>query len=316
MDSELLMEMQYNFPLSTEPFDELAERLERSEKAIINEIKRLRKRGTVKRLGAQLNYKALSDAKVAALVGAEVEKKRIGIVARRVNALGVRHNFLREHETYNVWYTIKASTREELASKVKLLMEKSRVSNYVVLPSKRVYKMDVKYDIEGGISWSDRGLEPEEVPLMDELGVDLRLLKDLESKFRVVNKPFRSIARRHNTSENEIVELLMKLIGERAVRDFGAVLDSRKIGFRENCMVMLDIRPGKEQGFCLELLKRYPQITHLVERYAPAGWKYPVYFMVHAREKDPIDSIIEEVSGMEGVREARGLYSTKDLKAR
>lgn len=316
MDTELLMEVQYSFPLDVEPFDRLAQRLERSEKAVMNAVKRLRQRGTIARLGVQLNYKALSDVKVAALVGAEVGKKRIAIVARRINALGVKHNFLRDHEVYNLWYTVKASTRDELASKVKKLMERCRVGNYVVLPSKRVYKMDVKYDLAQGISWSDRGLEAEEVPLIEELGLDLRLLQALESRFRVVKRPFKAAAKKHRMSEDELVELLMELIGNRVVRDFGAVLNSRKVGFRENCMVMLDVEPGKEQKTCMRLLKEYPQITHLVERYAPRNWKYPVYFMVHAKEREPLEAITEEVLGMPGVRDVCGLYSIRNLKAR
>ena len=311
MDRELLMELQYSFPLSEDPFAEVAERLGRDAEDVISATKEMLNEGIILRIGAHLNYKAFREISRAALVGAAVEENRIEEVARKINSLKVKHNFWRDHPRYTVWYTIKAQDDEALISKVDELMKSCNVKDYVILPSKRVYKMDVKYHLYKGVSWSEKGLEPESIPKVDELGVNTKLLKKLENSFPVSEKPFSPIAKEFGMSEAEIVELVGEMIQKGVVRGFNAVLSGERAGFRENGMVV--IRTEAPQELAFRLLKDVPEITHLVERKVPENWNYPLYFMVHATSKEPIERIRERVEGMEGVEETDVLYSVRNL---
>lgn len=312
-DVDLLMAAQYNMPLTEEPFVALSEKLGVSFDYVKNELERYLKRGLIIRIGPQLNYKAFRGESVAALVGARVEESRIFEVARMINKeKGVKHNFLREDENYNVWYTIKARDREVLFEKIKALMEKCRVEDYVVLPSKRVYKMDVKYDLYKGVSWSYRVEKNERVPLVEELGISPELLKDMEKNFSVEEKPFRKFAEKYGMKAGEIVDLLKELIEKRVVRDFYAVLNGERAGFKENGMNL--IRTENPERIAGILLEKFPQITHLVERECPENWNYPLYFMVHAFERETIEKIAEEVREIEGVEEVKVLYSKMNLR--
>ncbi len=306
-DVKLLMAIQYRLPLCEEPLAELAEREGFDEESVIKRVKRFREKGIIKRYGANLNYRAFSSECRAALVGAAVKENRIREVAQIINATNPKHNYWREHEHYSVWFTVKARSKEELFTKTKELMRKCRVNDYVVLPTKRIYKMDVKYDLIKGVSWSEKGLEKFEVPKVEELGLRVSMLRRLES-LDVCKRPFSKF---EEYTEGELVDLIGELIKKGVVRDFSGVLKERKIGFSENGMVVM--KTDNPEKLALKLVK-IPQITHLVEREVPEEWEFPVYFMMHATSRDPIEDVAR---GLEkyGAEEVRVLYSRADLKA-
>jgi len=311
IDRELLMELQYSFPLTEDPFVEVAEKLGRRVQEVISSTTEMLNQGVILRIGAHLNYRAFRETSRAALVGAAVEQDRIEAVAREINGLRVKHNFWRNHPRYTIWYTIKAPDDDALISKVGELMRSCEVDDYVVLPSRRVYKMDVKYHLYKGVSWSEKGMEPETIPKVDDLGVNVELLRKLESKFPVSEKPFSSLARDFGMAESEIVELVEEMIRKGVVRGFNAVLSGEKAGFKENGMVV--VRTAEPEKLAFKLLREVPEITHLVERQVPENWNYPLYFMVHATSREPIEQIRKRVESMRGVEETDVLYSVRNL---
>jgi len=312
VDKELLMKAQYEMPVSEDPFAELAEKLDRSVESVIESLREYLRSGVVKKVGPQLNYKAFRGISFAALVGAEVRKNLERAVEVINSDRGVKHNFLREHDVYNIWFTIKAPSKEELFERTKALMERCGVDNYVVLPSVRVYKMDVKYDLFRGVSFSTRAGERAEVPKVEELGVDGDMLRDMERNFAVEERPFRRFAEKYGYTESELADLIAELIQKRVVRDFYAVLNGQKAGFRENGMNL--IRTEEPERVAERLLRRIPEITHLVQREVPENWNYPIYFMVHAVNREIIEGIAEKARDVEGVEELRILYSLRSFK--
>ena len=73
LDSELLMEAQYNLPLTETPFVDLAENLGRDYREVERELRSYIEKGIIKRVGPQLNYKAFREIGFAALVGAKIQ---------------------------------------------------------------------------------------------------------------------------------------------------------------------------------------------------------------------------------------------------
>ncbi|MEM1578247.1 MAG: Lrp/AsnC family transcriptional regulator [Archaeoglobaceae archaeon] len=302
LDSELLMALQYNLPLSTTPLLDLAELIGRSYEEIEKKLREYKSSGVLKRYGAIMNYRAFPNYKQSSLIGFKAEES----VARKINELGerVKHNFLRDAE-FNVWFTLKAKSIEEIQAIAAKLAKDLGVFDYVVLPTKRVYKMDVKYDLLKGISWS-YGVEPEKVESIEELGLseEIKMLESLPIKRR----PFLELG----MNEEEAVSLVEELMRKGVVRDFSGVLSEVKIGFKFNGMSV--IKTDNAEKVAKELLKKYPQITHLIERFANEKWNYPLYFMVHAVEKEKIEKIREDVSKMGEVEDIRVVYSKSNLK--
>jgi DNA-binding Lrp family transcriptional regulator len=307
----LLMSLQYNLLLSEDTFVELAEEIELPVDFVLKKADELRKRGVIKRVGANLNYKAFGGMSRAALVGVAVKESRIKEVAAIINKSNPKHNFWREHEKYTIWYTIKARDLQKLKESIKKLMDACNVEEYIILPTKRIYKMDVKYDLIKGVSWSEKGLEPNSIPTVEEIGINAKMLRELES-LPITEKPFSHFAS-YGYKEHELVDLIAELIEKGVVRDFSAVLNEKKIGFRENGMVLVKVE-GDVEDVALKLLNNFPQITHLIERTTPDEWRYPLYFMIHAVNKKPIEEIGRKIVKYPEVEDVKILYSKMDLK--
>lgn len=308
---KLLMDLQYKLPLTEDPFYDLSIQTDLPLDFVIGKIREFRDMKVIKRIGANLNYKAFRMESKAALVGASVDEGRIKEISRIINRTKPKHNFWRLHDTYNVWFTFKAKNEEEVKTGVEDLMRKCCVKDYIILPTKRVYKMDVKYDLRKGISWSEKDVEPEKIPFVDELGLDVKMLRELEN-IEVGRKPFKRYAH-YGYGEEEIVELIDELIKKGIARDFSGVLSERRIGIRENGMTVVKL-DGSTQKVAMKLLKELPQITHLIERKVPENWEYPLYFMMHANSRKPIEETREKVMEYENVVDAKVLYSKMDLK--
>ncbi len=316
-EKTLLMALQYNFPLSEEPYFDLSDITGLKIDYVLKKTKDFLERGVVKRVGAQLNYKAFREIGFAALVGASLvdtvdSDAKLSRIVRIINSYNPKHNYLRDDERYNIWFTVKEESPEKLEMLVKEIMEKCSIDDYVYLPSKRVYKMDVKYDLFRGISYSEAGIENSFIPKVEEVGIDARLLLDLERDFKVETRPFKRIAQKYGLGEGELISLIEELIELRIIRGFYAVLKERKIGFSENAMNMVETEKTKKVA--LRLLKNFPEITHLVERETDVKWKYPLYFMIHASGRESIEEIRERASKIPGVKSVKTLYSLKDLK--
>ncbi|MEZ0249045.1 MAG: Lrp/AsnC family transcriptional regulator [Thermoproteus sp.] len=300
IDVDLLMKVQYEFPLVEKPFQELGRQLGLDEEEVIGRLRALAEAGVLRRIGSVMNYRARGLE--AALVGFAVPDKLIDEVAAEINKDPmVTHNYLRDYKPYNVWFVTKADTAEELEEKVKKLADRWGL-DYVVLYSLRTYKLDVRFDLYEGISRSKSGVLPESPPSADSLGIP----KEFYSKVRsipLVAEPFREAARALGKSVGETLDVLQELIRLGVLRDFHASLDGEKLGFRENAMVVLK-KPDCEKAAALT------ESTHVVLRNTvPGKWEYPCYFMVHARSKDVI---VKRVSTYFGA-DYNLLFSVRDL---
>ncbi len=313
LDVDLLMSFQYSLPLTTTPLSDLAEMLGREYEEVERKLAEYRLGGVVKRYGVNLNYRAFSEVRQAALVGLKVDESQIRDAAEIINRFDevkVKHNFLRDSE-FSIWFTIKGRDVEEIRSTVERIAITCGAEDMVLLPTKRVYKMDVKYDLRKGVSWSERGVEAEEVAKVSDVGLNEDFVRSLES-LDFERRPFLKF-REFGYGEEEVVSIVEELIAKGIGRDFSGVLRESGIGFRENGMTVVKIN-GDAERVALKLHKSFPQITHLVERHVCEKWNYPLYYMVHATRREPIEEIRMAVLEFDEVAEAKTIYSRRNLR--
>jgi DNA-binding Lrp family transcriptional regulator len=311
MDKEILMELQYRFPLTETPYIEISEKLGIPFEDFKKRVEALRSNLTIKRIGFNINYRA--SGKVAALVAVRALDASSKETIRRIllKDPDVTHNYVRIHERYNIWFVIKRKNIEDLMRGVEEVVKASKAEEYLVLLGKRTYKLSVKFDLWRGISWSEPEILPEAIPTFEELGIDKRPFSQLSRWIPVVERPYREVAERYGYREEELVDLIRELYRKRVLRNIGATLEGRRVGIIWDGMVVIK---GSEED-CERIAMEIPEATHVVYRTPLNGeWSYRAYFMVHADDKGKIEAVARRASEMLGGKDYRILYSVENLK--
>ncbi|ACX52365.1 putative transcriptional regulator, AsnC family [Ammonifex degensii KC4] len=147
-DRRLLAALQKGFSPVPEPFRELAAQVGMTEEALIARLRELKEMGVIRRLGAIIDSRKIGYT--GTLCALAVPPERIPEVAEVINSYPeVTHNYVREHETYNVWFTILAPSHERINQILQEIKEKTGITQFLNLPARRIFKIRVNFDLEG-----------------------------------------------------------------------------------------------------------------------------------------------------------------------
>ena len=111
-DCTLINALQNGFPLSTAPFDDLAEDLGYSAEEIMAGVEDLMARGVITRFGPLFNIERMGGS--FSLCALKVPPDRYAQVTDIVNSYPqVAHNYQREH-AWNMWFVLATETAGEI----------------------------------------------------------------------------------------------------------------------------------------------------------------------------------------------------------
>lgn len=148
IDKEILQLLQDDFPLKQEPWLEISSQLKISETELMTHLKRLFEVGAIMKIGPIFDSSKIG-LRAATLVALRVPKNRVDDVARVINqSSNVSHNYEREGE-FNVWFTLAASSNEELTKKLDEIKQKTSVKEHDVLdlPTVNRFKINVRFQL-------------------------------------------------------------------------------------------------------------------------------------------------------------------------
>ena len=142
-DKEIIRLLQGEFPLTSEPYRVIGDKLWIDEYAVISRIVRLVQNGVIRYVGPFFDSKKLGYKGLLAAVN--VPEERIDEVAEVINQFPeITHNYLREG-TPNMWFTIIANSEERRNEIITKIKSEAKVDEVLTFTSKKYFK--VKEDL-------------------------------------------------------------------------------------------------------------------------------------------------------------------------
>lgn len=113
LDRKIISLLQAGFPLSEEPYLEVAQQLGIEEQALLDRLSNLLEKNTLSRFGPMYDAQKLGGA--FSLVAVRVPEEDFDKVTEIVNSYPeVAHNYKRDHD-YNMWYVLATDSPEKIA---------------------------------------------------------------------------------------------------------------------------------------------------------------------------------------------------------
>ena len=311
LDKQLLNLVQKEVPLVARPFEAIAEELGTTEDDVLQRLKVWRdEKKVIRQISAIFDTRKLGYRSM--LVAQRIAPERLDEAARLVNEHpGVSHNYERDHE-FNLWFTVAVPPGMSLEDHVDALHELTGAEATRMLPTLKMFKIEVRLDVESGVSNADSPAPPKvDIPPLTE--DDVRAIRALQRDMPLVSQPFAVEAEQEGFTEDELLAYAHKFIADTRMRRCAAILAHRRAGFLANGMGVwkMDEDRAEELGY---KIASFPQVTHCYERPIYEDWPYRVFSMVHARTEDKVREVIEGISDETGLREYDILFSTKEYK--
>ena len=147
---------------------------------------------------------------------------------------------------------------------------------------------------------------------------DRELIKLVQHGLPVVSRPYAEIAERLDTTEQDVIQRLQRLIDNGAIKRYGVVVRHRELGYRANGMVVWDI-PDHRVSHLGTCIGRFSCVTlsYRRPRRLP-DWPYNLFTMVHGRDREEVEQKVAQIIESCGLQDIAHtiLFSTRRFKQR
>jgi len=145
LDTEILNEIQWTFPLVAKPFDEIAKKFGTTSDDVKTRLVQLKRKGVLRQLSAIFDTRKLGYT--SSLVAMEIEPDKLESVAHQINRHpGVSHNYEREHE-FSLWFSLAVPPGADLDKEVGKFSKLDGIKKTRMLPTLQLFKIGVKLDM-------------------------------------------------------------------------------------------------------------------------------------------------------------------------
>ena len=144
-DRRILDIIQVDFPIVSRPYKEIGDKVGISEQEAFGRVMALKKRGVIRRLGANFQSRKLGWR--STLCSASVPEDKFEEFVADVNRhAGVTHNYLRDHK-WNVWFTYIGPSWEDVEETLSGITARTGVE-IMNLPAEQMFKIRVDFPME------------------------------------------------------------------------------------------------------------------------------------------------------------------------
>ncbi len=316
LDKAILNVAQAEFPLVSQPYAAIGEKVGCDEAEVLRRFKVLKEKNIIRQSSAIFDTRALGYK--STLVAMKFDPAKIDAGAEVINAHpGVSHNYKREH-LYNLWFTMAVPREANLKRVIDKLHVDSGAEDTIILPTLRLYKIGVNFDMKAAVDTSKGG--EENIRLDDKIGDfrgvterDKAGIRVAQEDLPLVSRPFEAWAQAMGCTEAEFFGWLADMKARKFYRRFASILRHRNAGFADNAMAVWIVPDEKTEELGLKM-GAYKAVTHCYRRPVFPSWPYNIFTMVHGRSKEDCESVVEAIKADTGLAEYKLLYSTREYK--
>lgn len=143
--------------------------------------------------------------------------------------------------------------------------------------------------------------------------LDKKIIKRLQEDIPLTNCPYKDMAKELDIDEDELIARIKKYNETGILKRVSAILYHRQAGFNANAMVVWKVK-NEDTHSIGKYMASIPEVSHCYERITYSFWDYNLYTMIHEKDIEKCNKIIENISDTTGITNYKILYSTRELK--
>jgi len=143
--------------------------------------------------------------------------------------------------------------------------------------------------------------------------LDKKIINRLQEDIPLTTNPYKDMAEELDMDEDELITKIKKYNKTGILKRIAAILYHRQAGFTANAMVVWKVN-NEDIHSIGEYMASIPEVSHCYERISYPFWDYNLYTMIHEKDIEKCNKIIEDISASTGITDYRVLYSTRELK--
>jgi len=312
MTDEILSRIQKKFPLVAKPFEVIADELDMSEDEVLTILQEQKSKNIIRQTSAIFDTKRLGYK--SSLVAFKIIKEKISDAVKIINSHpGISHNYERNHD-FNIWFTLAVPPHSKLGldGTVSLLANLTDADEYIMLPTLKLFKINVKLNTTG------KDEKKEEVKKVVHTEIEMTplhhaIIRAAQYDIEMVSEPFKKIIDGLGIEYDKFFSILDELQEAGVMRRFASILNHRKAGFNANAMVVWDVdeEKGEEIG---ATAAAFSAVSHCYLRPKYPNWSFNLFTMVHGKTKEETDSIIADMAKEIESKSHMPLYSSREFK--
>ena len=314
LDKEILNEIQWTFPLTSQPYHEISKKFGVSLDTVKERLINLKKVGILRQLSAIFDTRKLGYK--SSLVAMEIEPEKLDYVAQQINRHpGVSHNYERNHQ-FNLWFTLAVPPGSDLKTEVDKFSKLQGIKKVRLLPTIKLFKIGVKLDM---VEEKKHEIKPseEKKKIRNEKFIpteeDKEFIRELQKDLEIVDRPFENAAKKLGITEEQIFEKLKFYEDIGVMRRYAAILRHRDVGFVANGMIVWKV-PEERIDEVGAKLGSFPQVSHCYQRPVYSDWPYNVFSMIHCKSEDEAKDVAKIIQKQINVEDYKILFSAREFK--
>ncbi|MBF0399656.1 MAG: Lrp/AsnC family transcriptional regulator [Magnetococcales bacterium] len=318
----IINDLQIGFPLSEQPFAEVAGWLGLDEATVIQQVESLLAAGFLSRFGPLFNAEQLGGGLTLAAMA--LPEPVFETVAATVNAFPeVAHNYAREH-LLNMWFVLATERADEMEAVIARI-EKNTGYPVFNLPKLAEYHLGFKLQLGPAgevdtVPIETHGAENDATRCaawsLEPSAEERAVIAATQEGLPLCPRPYHAVAELVGMTADQVIAHLATMLERRWIRRIGVVPNHYRLGLKGNGMSVWDL-PDEKVSLLGERIASLGFVSHCYRRPRRLPeWPFNLFAMVHGADRAVVDQRVAIIADLLGA-ENRGhmvLYSSRILK--